>query len=159
MTCWEILAWESVFLIYWVLFCLLLVKSSAADLKCFWPFNSKKLPSEAKTKVIHWCGLTYSLRSFKIFWHLPPNFIWTPALELQTKNTIEITRWFQKANIADLQLRSWKRSRATEGKNQALVGALPFCGEYPGSRSKDKFRSSNQMDGISIAGGGKMADS
>ena len=26
-------------------FCLLLIKSSAADLKCFWPFNSKKLPS------------------------------------------------------------------------------------------------------------------
>ena len=47
----------------------------------------------------------------------------------------------------------------TEGKNQALVGALPFCGEYPGPRSEDKFRSSNQMDGISIAEGGKMADS
>ena len=47
----------------------------------------------------------------------------------------------------------------TEGKNQALVGALPFCGEYPGPRSEDKFRSSNQMDGISIADGGKMADS
>ena len=27
-----------------VLFCLLLIKSSATDLKCFWPFNSKKLP-------------------------------------------------------------------------------------------------------------------
>ena len=39
----------------------------------------------------------------------------------------------------------------TEGKNQALVEALPFCGEYPGPRSEDKFRSSNQMDGISIA--------
>ena len=47
----------------------------------------------------------------------------------------------------------------TEGKNQALVGALPFCGEYPGPRSEDKFRSSNQIDGISIADGGKMADS
>ena len=47
----------------------------------------------------------------------------------------------------------------TEGKNQALVGALPFCDEYPGPRSEDKFRSSNQMDGISIADGGKMADS
>ena len=45
------------------------------------------------------------------------------------------------------------------GENQALVGALPFCGEYPGPRSEDKFRSSNQMDGISIADGGKMADS
>ena len=26
-------------------FCLSLVKSSAADLKSFWPFNSKRLPS------------------------------------------------------------------------------------------------------------------
>ena len=26
-------------------FCLLLIKSSAADLKYFWPFNSKKLAS------------------------------------------------------------------------------------------------------------------
>ena len=26
-------------------FCLLLIKSSATDLKCFWPFNCKKLPS------------------------------------------------------------------------------------------------------------------
>ena len=30
--------------------CLLLIKSSATDLKCFWPFNSKKLPS-AKPKL------------------------------------------------------------------------------------------------------------
>ena len=28
-----------------VLFCLFLFKSSGTDLKCFWPFNSKKLPS------------------------------------------------------------------------------------------------------------------
>ena len=33
-----------------VLFSLLLVKSSGTDLKCFWPFNSKKLPS-AKPKL------------------------------------------------------------------------------------------------------------
>ena len=44
------------------------------------------------------------------------------------------------------------------GENQALVGAIPFCGEYPGPRFEDKFRSANQMDGISIADGGKMAD-
>ena len=50
-------------------------------------------------------------------------------------------------------------SERTEGKNQALVGAIPFCGEYPGPRFEDKFRSSNQMDGISIADGGKIADS
>ena len=48
---------------------------------------------------------------------------------------------------------------ATEGKNQTLVGAIPFCGEYPSPRFEDKFRSANQIDGISIADGGKMADS
>ena len=46
----------------------------------------------------------------------------------------------------------------TQRKNQALVGAIPFCGEYPGPRFEDKFPSSNQMDGISIADGVKMAD-
>ena len=51
------------------------------------------------------------------------------------------------------------RVKATEGKNQTLVGAIPFCGEYPGPRFEDKFRSANQIDGISIADGGKMADS
>ena len=50
-------------------------------------------------------------------------------------------------------------SFSTEGKNQTLVGAIPFCGEYPGPRFEDKFRSANQTDGISIADGGKMADS
>ena len=45
------------------------------------------------------------------------------------------------------------------GKNQALVGKIPFCGEYPGPRFQDKFLSANQMDGISIADGRKMADS
>ena len=47
----------------------------------------------------------------------------------------------------------------TERKNQTLVGGIPFCGEYPGPRFEDKFRSANQIDGISIADGGKMADS
>ena len=47
----------------------------------------------------------------------------------------------------------------TEGENQTLVGAIPFCGEHPGPRFEDKFRSANQIDGISIADGGKMADS
>ena len=45
--------------------------------------------------------------------------------------------------------------KLTEGKNQTLVGAIPFCGEYPGPRFEDKFRSANQIDGISIADGGK----
>ena len=47
----------------------------------------------------------------------------------------------------------------TEGKNQTLVGAIPFCGEYPGPRFEDKLRSANQIDGISIADGAEMADS
>ena len=46
-----------------------------------------------------------------------------------------------------------------EGKNQALLGAILFCGEYPGPRFEDKFRSANQMDGISKAGGDKIAAS
>ena len=50
-------------------------------------------------------------------------------------------------------------SGENRGENQALVGAIPFCGEYPGPRFEDKFRSANQMDGISITDGGKMADS
>ena len=37
----------------------------------------------------------------------------------------------------------------TERKNQALAGAIPYCGEYPDLRFEDKFRSANQMDGIS----------
>ena len=40
----------------------------------------------------------------------------------------------------------------TEGENQALAGAIPYCGVYPGPRFEDKFRSANQMDGISKAG-------
>ena len=54
---------------------------------------------------------------------------------------------------------SLKLPGSTEGKNQALVGAIPFCGEYPGSRLEDKFQSANQMDEISKAGGDKMAAS
>ena len=40
----------------------------------------------------------------------------------------------------------------TEGKNQTLVAAIPYCGEYPGPRFEDKFRSANQMGGVSKAG-------
>ena len=38
-----------------------------------------------------------------------------------------------------------------EGKNQALVGAIPYYGEHPGPWFEDKFRSAKQMDGISKA--------
>ena len=51
------------------------------------------------------------LLSFKIYWHLPPAHVWTPAFELQTKNAMEIICWFQKSNIGDLQLRNWKKRR------------------------------------------------
>ena len=48
----------------------------------------------------------------------------------------------------------------TEREKQALVGAMIlFCGEYLGPRFEDKFRSANQMDGISKAGGDKMTAS
>ena len=43
------------------------------------------------------------------------------------------------------------------GKNQVLVGTIPFCGEYLVPRFEDKFRSANQMNGISKACGDKMA--
>ena len=39
----------------------------------------------------------------------------------------------------------------TEGGNQTLVGPIPFCGELPDTRVEDKFRSANQMNGISTA--------
>ena len=51
------------------------------------------------------------------------------------------------------------RPIGNRGGNQALVGAIPFCGEYPGPWLKDNIRSANQMDGISKAEGDKMAAS
>ena len=53
----------------------------------------------------------------------------------------------------------YENCNKTDWKNQALVGAIPFCGEYPGPLFQDKFRSANQMDGISKASGAKMAAS
>ena len=50
-------------------------------------------------------------------------------------------------------------SDENRGENQTLVGAIPFCGEYPGPRFEDKLRSANQIDGISIADGVEIADS
>ena len=34
----------------------------------------------------------------------------------------------------------------TDRKKQPLVGAIPFCGQYPGPRFETKFRSANQME-------------
>ena len=45
--------------------------------------------------------------------------------------------------IDSLQTSSLSTLQATEGKNQALVGAIPVCGEYPGPRFEDEFRSAN----------------
>ena len=49
--------------------------------------------------------------------------------------------------------------RTNRGENQALVAAIPFCGEHPGPQFEDKFRSANQMGGISKAGENKMVAS
>ena len=38
------------------------------------------------------------------------------------------------------------------GENQTLVGAMSFCDEYSGPWFEVKFRSANQMYGISKAG-------
>ena len=47
----------------------------------------------------------------------------------------------------------------TEGKTRHWLERYQFCGEYPGLRFEDKFRSANQVDGISKTGGDKMAAS
>ena len=47
----------------------------------------------------------------------------------------------------------------TEGKNQALFRAIPFCGEYPGPRFEDNFDQPIKRMEFQIAGGGKMGDS
>ena len=53
----------------------------------------------------------------------------------------------------------WNRVKLNRGENQALAGATQFCGENPGPQFEDKFRSANQMDEISKAGGDKMTAS
>ena len=45
-----------------------------------------------------------------------------------------------------------RRNSIRQRENQALTGAIPYCGEYPGPRFEDNIRSANQMDGISKAG-------
>ena len=42
----------------------------------------------------------------------------------------------------------------TEGRNQGLVGAIPFCSEYLGPRFED-----HQMNGISNPDGDQMTAS
>ena len=51
--------------------------------------------------------------------------------------------------IADVHYFIEESANLTEGKNQALAGAIPFCSEYLGPRFEDKFRSASQMEGIS----------
>ena len=48
-----------------VLFCLLLVKSSAIDIKCFWSFNIKKLSS---VKPLVWTELQFDKFQSKLFY-------------------------------------------------------------------------------------------
>ena len=82
-------------------FCLLLIKPSATDLKCSGPFNCKKLPSMKPN-----LNLAIELKSAK-FQNILASAswfrAWTPLLESQTNNAIEIMCWFQKSNIVDLQ--------------------------------------------------------
>ena len=61
-----------------------------------------------------------------------------------------IVKW-NKKNVVKMKI--------TEEGNSALVGAIPFWGDYPGPRFEDKFRSANQIDGISKTSGYKMAAS
>ena len=57
-----------------------------------------------------------------------------------------------RARVVQLKKDSYfTADETTEGKNQALAGAIPYCGEYPGPWYEDKFRSANQMDEISKA--------
>ena len=79
---------------------------------------------------------------------------------MQTRKTFgKILSGNYRFLIPVVRVRPHNCAYLTEGKNQTLAGAIPFCGEYPGPRFEDKFRSANQIDGISIADGGKMADS
>ena len=43
---------------------IILIKSSVTDLKCLWPFNSKKLPSMKPKTVSYRCRLNYILPSY-----------------------------------------------------------------------------------------------
>ena len=65
----------------------------------------------------------------------------------------------KKATNPGLMKLSNNGHRVNRGEKQALVRAIPFCGECTGPRFEDKFRSANQMEEISIAERGKMADS
>ena len=49
--------------------------------------------------------------------------------------------------------------RKTDTKTRHWLERYHFVSEYFDPRFEDKFRSANQMDGISIDGGGKIADS
>ena len=51
-----------------------------------------------------------------------------------------------------LDSRDWSMYSSILYKNTGGK-AIPFCGEHPGPRFEDKFRSANQMDGISKAVG------
>ena len=48
-----------------------------------------------------------------------------------------------KDNISRLQKGAGGLFLKNRGENQTLVRAIPFCGEYPGPRFEDKFRSAN----------------
>ena len=86
-------------------FCLLLIKSSGTDLKCFGRLAARNCPqgSQNWSQPLVWTELQFAkfqnILASASWFHA-----WTPASELQTKNVMEIMCWFQNSNIGDLQL-------------------------------------------------------
>ena len=118
MTCWEILAWEFYnvavfdkfvqFFLSYYLSSLLLLTSSVFGLltarNCIqW--------SQNLSQPWMWTELQFA-RFQKILTSASWFHAWTPALELQTKNAMEIMCWFKRAT---LEIPSWEagRDRAT----------------------------------------------
>ena len=84
-----------------VLFCLSLIKSSATDLKCFWPFNCKKLPS-VKPKLNSATDVSCLNTGFRIankecqrnYMFISKKQHWrSPAKKLEEEKTTRLQGW------------------------------------------------------------------
>ena len=90
----------------------------------YWPqvavLQQETALSEAKTKVSHWCGLNYSLLSFKIYWYLPPDFM--PEHRLQ--NCRQRMPWKLCVDFkrATLEISSKAAGRVKHNKTTGLPG-------------------------------------
>ena len=85
---------------------------------------------------------------------------WIPEVPRKTENVTSGFTTTRPRSGTSCSASLWYSNMSGKQRgNQALVGAIPFCGEYPGPRFEDKFQSANQMDGISKAGGDKTAAS